>query len=59
MFVDGEGVERYSYVQQVAPSRRSGGGGHVVAVFLVMGMQWDRLDWCWFTIKASSVEMVS
>lgn len=39
MLVDGEGVERYSHVQQVAPSRRSGGGGHVVAVFLVIGMQ--------------------
>ena len=59
MLVDGEGVERYSYVQQVAPGRRRGGGGHVVAVVLVTEMQWERLDWCWFTRKASSVEMVS
>ena len=44
MLVDGEGVECYSYVQQVAPSRRRGGGGHVVTVVLVTRMQWERLD---------------
>jgi hypothetical protein len=44
VFVGGEGIERCSHVQQVAPSRRcrggggGGGGGHVVAVFLVVGM---------------------
>jgi hypothetical protein len=41
VLVDGEGVERYSHVQQVAPSRRSG-GGHVVDV--CEGDAMGRLD---------------